>query len=53
MDSERAVFYLHRAKEIRAIAASMKDQECKRTLMQVAKDYEAMAQTTNRVYPQD
>ena len=48
-DLDSAVRYRIRAEELRAIADTMKDAEAKKTLLDIAKDYERMARSRERI----
>jgi hypothetical protein len=52
-DENEAGRYRQRAEEVRKIAAATKDKESRATLMQVAEDYDRMAETREAIAKSD
>ena len=52
-DEDEAGRYRQRAVEVRKIAAATKDKESRATLIQVAEDYERMAETREAIANSD
>ena len=52
-DENEAGRYRQRAEEVRKIAAATKDKASRATLMQVADDYERMAETRDAIAKSD
>jgi hypothetical protein len=48
LNSEDAAYWRERAKEVRAAADRLRNEEAKRAMLEIAKGYDAMAETMER-----
>ncbi len=48
-DEQRAIQYLRRAEEVRAMAETMTDEKMREILLAVAEDYESLAEGRRRM----
>jgi hypothetical protein len=48
LNSEDAAYWRERANEVRAAAGRLRNEEAKRAMLEIAKGYDAMAETMER-----